>query len=169
MRTLNLRIKKIYFDKIASGEKIYEYRKNNAFYKTRFDKKPEIISLHYQQNLYLDCRVLEIDIIETPPNIPSEFVSTPTCYRIRLEPIKKYQGSVTEKKTEKYNGWTNRPTWAAHLWLTNDEFMYSNAYRNPRVIDFFLQACKDNRVMLEDCEPIEEINWEEIIEHLTDE
>ena len=36
---------------------------------------------------------------------------------------------------EKYNGWTNRETWACNLWLTNDESIYNETLRVLREAD----------------------------------
>jgi hypothetical protein len=39
--------------------------------------------------------------------------------------------------TERYNGWTNRPTWAEGLWLGNDEETYN-------VVQHLIRRSKDN-------------------------
>jgi hypothetical protein len=37
-----------------------------------------------------------------------------------------------EMSDTKYNGWTNKATWATNLWLSNDEFLYKNLNRELR-------------------------------------
>src|SRR5574337_1366651 len=32
--------------------------------------------------------------------------------------------TVSRRDEQGYNGWKNYPTWAVHLWLTNDEVTY---------------------------------------------
>jgi hypothetical protein len=43
-----------------------------------------------------------------------------------------FKKRIQEKE---YNGWTNWDTWNVNLWLTNDEWSYSQANRLCRAVD----------------------------------
>lgn len=69
-RTLTLRIKRVYFDQILSGEKTVEYRDVKPFYE-RLLQKPNAapitkLRLHYQRKRMLECDVGGIANVPTP-------------------------------------------------------------------------------------------------------
>lgn len=90
-----------------------------------------------------------------------------------------------ENMPEEYNGWTNRETWAAHLWITNDQGTDLEARRVVRAIEGYRAedtlaewlddmlfgeypiADRDN--WLRDIGSLWRINWREIVAALREE
>lgn len=89
---------------------------------------------------------------------------------------------------EKYNGWTNRETWAAYLYIANDEGMYAEGRDLAKADDHNDGCCLENwfqclvedsveggpefvqmRKMLFDIGSLWRVNWREIQEALTEE
>jgi hypothetical protein len=80
--------------------------------------------------------------------------------------------------SDKYNGWTNRETWAVHLWLTSDEHFYnevknrSAAQIEDYLKDLFSLAERSSggelMSMFEDIGSIWRVNWNEVAEALKD-
>ena len=75
------------------------------------------------------------------------------------------------KTDTKYNGWTNRATWAVNLWLTNDETMFSRAVDYARdsgecdsTFNFYIEGMLHNwDHIVEDCDDFVDVNWAEIL------
>ncbi len=63
-KLLTLRIKKIYFNKILSGEKICEYREKKLFYDRIFRKEYEYMKLHYQGKEKIIVKLKQIKVIK---------------------------------------------------------------------------------------------------------
>lgn len=73
--TITLRIKRVYFDLIASGEKTIEYRDAKPYYDKMLSRKGITqLKLHYQQKRQMLCEVKRIRKIRTPK---SEYTSDP--------------------------------------------------------------------------------------------
>lgn len=96
-RSIALRIKRIYFDAIARGEKTVEYRESKPFYDRMFARKKSIalVLFHYQRAERLLCEVEKIERIKTPKEIAFAIL-TPYCYAIHL-------GGYGEFKKGQYN------------------------------------------------------------------
>jgi len=95
---------------------------------------------------------------------------------------------------EKYNGWTNRETWALNLWLTNDEGLYNEVLKVLKeadkkdkkegtkiiykvdalkeYIEDLREEAEDNinlREMFKDVGSLWRVNWGEIVEGFEEE
>ena len=89
----------------------------------------------------------------------------------------------------KYNGWTNRETWACMLWLANEEDIYSDfldtvkvaknmtnnsRFRVSESIRIYVELLRDCRTpqtlsMFDDIGSLWRVNWGEIARHAVDE
>lgn len=90
MNILTLSIKKIYFDRILNGEKIYEYREKKPYFDRIFgSRKIDFLELHYFKEEKLIIEVLDVEIIDN--NLDSNFLKTDKLYKINLGKIINYQ------------------------------------------------------------------------------
>lgn len=109
-----------------------------------------------------------------------------------IEALEYTQGLLNKVKPNKYNGYTNKPTWQIMSWINNDQVLYFHfneilskmivdAPTGKLVIDFanYIKNCitYDNVFNnIAQSSPIADIlnyvidiiNWEEIAEHLID-
>ena len=83
MTSVTLTIKKHFFEKILNNEKSIEYRKDSMFYKTRFERLPRILRLHYQKKRILEVEILKIERLKTPNHL--SMIRTEFCYLIHLK------------------------------------------------------------------------------------
>jgi len=80
-----------------------------------------------------------------------------------------------------YNGWTNRETWAAHLYITNDQGLYEYMREQESgegIKDWFEsqvtlmienQCHRDTALMLTDIGSLWRVDWVEVYGALHDE
>lgn len=77
-----------------------------------------------------------------------------------------------------YNGWTNRETWACHLWLTNEQDWFECHGLDADHIRLNLEesrnnvadgsACEIERQMITDIGSLHRVNWQEIADALAE-
>lgn len=74
-RVATLRIKKVYFDRIKSGEKTIEYRDGRSYYAGLLAGRPKLkrLRLHYQGTEILEVEVKSVRLI----NKPKRFENSP--------------------------------------------------------------------------------------------
>ncbi|NLE45574.1 MAG: hypothetical protein GX620_12710 [Chloroflexi bacterium] len=76
-----------------------------------------------------------------------------------------------------YNGWTNKPTWLVHLWLSNDYGLYhttremlADAHDPERALRDFVEEIHDLETLVADSGMISDllgwalamVNWREV-------
>ena len=81
----HMTITKEFFDKIASGDKKIEYRKDIPFYEKVFANPVKNITFHYRRRVYLDCEISHVEKIKRPDFLSkSKFIDTENCFAIHI-------------------------------------------------------------------------------------
>ena len=75
IKVKTLRIKRIYFDRILSGEKKIEYRDFKEYYHGLFKDNPTHLFLHYQAPRRALVEVKKIEVIKTPEKLKDSKIS----------------------------------------------------------------------------------------------
>jgi hypothetical protein len=65
-----------------------------------------------------------------------------------------------------YNGWTNWDTWNTYNWLTESEGVYNSAKRTTGPTE--LRELFGEYISGQDGIDLDEVNWDEVYEGLTD-
>lgn len=101
MKTITLTLKKIYFEQILAGQKIYEYRSDSPFFRARFEhKKYTKIVFHYYKRERLECDVIKVDKVPNPfLNDDLSFLTTSKVFRIHLKNPKLITRHKQKKKS----------------------------------------------------------------------
>ncbi len=85
--TLTLTLNRIWFEKIAAGEKLVEYRKDSEFYTKLFrePKRWRQIVFHFYRRERLKCQIVSIKKIPRPQQFKeSTYLTTAKVWAITL-------------------------------------------------------------------------------------
>ena len=95
--TVTIRIKRIFFDRIASLEKKLEWRANTEHWTKHFSKNPKFAKFHFQQpGRFLIIEILAIDLVPRPERFEKvPYLQTSRLFRITL-------GQILKNETPEY-------------------------------------------------------------------
>lgn len=98
--TVTIRIKQIFFDRIASLEKKLEWRANSTHWSNHFNKNPKFAKFHFQRpGIFLIVEILAIDLVQRPERFEKvPYLQTPELFRITLGKILRRNLTIQEAK-----------------------------------------------------------------------
>lgn len=87
MKALILPIKKVWFDKIKSGEKPYEYRVCSPYWKARFSKNPSHVILRNGYSKEAPSLIAEIENIQVVDGLKTDLKIDAPVFAIKLKSV----------------------------------------------------------------------------------